>query len=69
VIKSIITAAAAATKLGVSQTVIDVWNTLPEELLQCRRVDNFKIKFDFFSEKNGDSKKLHFFPMLIVKLS
>jgi len=26
--------------------VIDTWNSLSEELLQCRIVDNFKIKLN-----------------------
>jgi len=30
-----------------SVRVIDTWNSLPEELLQCRTADNFKIKLDF----------------------
>jgi len=44
-----------------SVTVIDIWNSLPDELLRCRTVDYFKIKLDFFLKKNWDSSNLRFF--------
>jgi len=51
-----------------SVTVIDIWNSLPDELLRCRTVDYFKIKLDFFLKKTGIHLIFAFFLMFIVKL-
>ena len=53
-------------KYSFNQRVINQWNLLPDELLECETVDNFKKKLDLHLGTTGDSNKQNcFFPRLL----
>ena len=52
-------------KYSFSQRVINEWNLLPDELMECTTVNNFKKRLITFAKTGDSNKQTCFFPRLL----